>query len=215
LRVLILDRKFDLIRVNLPWKDSDTDRHPSFLESEGILRIYRRSDWFQWVVWTWVRVVGVVGEGWVVGIVRVSSARITWEGRIARIERNKRIPVRTYTSYILNLHVVNVVTNNRRVNGLSNIGTWFIGRLQTAQDKERVISGLSGIGSNPIDKSVLMEKISNLKKRNFLVKNINEDVLRVIETRFALSYLKGPLSNEQISNLMKEQKERRKKKRED
>ena len=90
--------------------------------------------------------------------------------------------------------------------GLSNIGTWFIGRLQTAQDKERVISGLSGIGSNPIDKSVLMEKISNLKKRNFLVKNINEDVLRVIETRFALSYLKGPLSNEQISNLMKDKK---------
>ena len=90
--------------------------------------------------------------------------------------------------------------------GLSNIGTWFIGRLQSAQDKERVISGLSGIGSNPIDKSVLMEKISNLKKRNFLVKNINEDVLRVIETRFALSYLKGPLSNEQISNLMKDKK---------
>ena len=90
--------------------------------------------------------------------------------------------------------------------GLSNIGTWFIGRLQTAQDKERVIGGLSGIGSNPIDKSVLMEKISNLKKRNFLVKNINEDVLRVIETRFALSYLKGPLSNEQISNLMKDKK---------
>ena len=51
-----------------------------------------------------------------------------------------------------------------------------------------------------------MEKISNLKKRNFLVKNINEDVLRVIETRFALSYLKGPLSNEQISNLMKDKK---------
>jgi len=90
--------------------------------------------------------------------------------------------------------------------GLSNIGTWFIGRLQTAQDKERVISGLSGIGSNPIDKSVLMEKISNLKKRNFLVKNINEDVLRVIETRFVLSYLKGPLSNEQISNLTKDKK---------
>ena len=90
--------------------------------------------------------------------------------------------------------------------GLSNIGTWFIGRLQTAQDKERVIGGLSGIGSNPVDKSALMEQISNLKKRNFLVKNINEDTLRTIETRFALSYLKGPLSNEQISNLMSEQK---------
>ncbi|MBP3224225.1 MAG: DUF87 domain-containing protein [Campylobacter sp.] len=90
--------------------------------------------------------------------------------------------------------------------GLSNIGTWFIGRLQTAQDKERVIGGLSGIGSNPVDKSELMEQISNLKKRNFLVKNINEDSLKTIETRFALSYLKGPLSNEQISNLMSEKK---------
>lgn len=90
--------------------------------------------------------------------------------------------------------------------GLSNIGTWFIGRLQTAQDKERVISGLVGVGKGEFDKTELEHTISNLQKRNFLVKNINEDALSVISTRFALSYLKGPLSSEQISKLMQNKK---------
>jgi len=88
--------------------------------------------------------------------------------------------------------------------GLSNIGTWFIGRLQTAQDKARVIDGLSGIAGSSLDKASLENLISNLAKRNFLLKNINEDGLNVISTRWALSYLKGPLSREQISNLMKD-----------
>ena len=91
--------------------------------------------------------------------------------------------------------------------GLSNIGTWFIGRLQTAQDKARVIDGLSGITGSSLDKASLENLISNLAKRNFLLKNINEDGLNVISTRWALSYLKGPLSREQISNLMKDKKE--------
>jgi len=90
--------------------------------------------------------------------------------------------------------------------GLSNIGTWFIGRLQTQQDKERVIAGLTGIGSGISDKSEIMDLISNLKKREFLVKNINSDALEIISSRFALSYLAGPLSKEQISNLMKSKK---------
>nr|MBP3724645.1 ATP-binding protein [Campylobacter sp.] len=89
--------------------------------------------------------------------------------------------------------------------GLSNIGTWFIGRLQTAQDKERVISGLTGVDAS-LDKAEITELISNLGKRKFLVKNINEDKLSVIGTRFVLSYLKGPLSNDQISLLMKDKK---------
>ena len=91
--------------------------------------------------------------------------------------------------------------------GLSNIGTWFIGRLQTAQDKARVIDGLSDIAGSNLDKASLENLISNLAKRNFLLKNINEDGLNVISTRWALSYLKGPLSREQISNLMKDKKE--------
>ncbi|NLK65993.1 MAG: ATP-binding protein [Campylobacteraceae bacterium] len=90
--------------------------------------------------------------------------------------------------------------------GLSNMGTWFIGRLQTQQDKERVISGLTGISGSEYSKSEIMELISNLKKRSFLVKNINEDGLEVISTRWALSYLKGPLNDAQISNLMADKK---------
>ncbi|PSM52247.1 YjgR domain-containing protein [Campylobacter blaseri] len=86
--------------------------------------------------------------------------------------------------------------------GLSNIGTWFIGRLQTLQDKERVIGGLSDISGSEFDKDSLMKLLSNLEKRKFLAKNIHKDGLSVIGTRFALNYLKGPLSSEQISNLM-------------
>lgn len=91
--------------------------------------------------------------------------------------------------------------------GLSNIGTWFVGRLQTNQDKERVIDGLSGVTGSQLSKNDLMSLISNLNKRNFLTKNIHQDGLKIIETRWALSYLKGPLSREQISTLMKDKKE--------
>lgn len=90
--------------------------------------------------------------------------------------------------------------------GLSNIGTWFIGRLQTAQDKDKVISGLSGISGSNLDKTELENLLSNLPKRNFLVKNINSDGLDVINTRWALSYLKGPLNKDQVSNLMQDKK---------
>lgn len=91
--------------------------------------------------------------------------------------------------------------------GLSNIGTWFIGRLQTAQDKARVIDGMTGISGSDMDKGEIENLISNLAKRNFLLKNIHDDGLSVISTRWALSYLKGPLSREQISNLMKDKKQ--------
>ena len=91
--------------------------------------------------------------------------------------------------------------------GLSNIGTWFIGRLQTAQDKARVIDGMTGLAGSAMDKGEIENLISNLQKRNFLLKNIHEDGLSVISTRWALSYLKGPLSREQISNLMSEKKQ--------
>jgi len=90
--------------------------------------------------------------------------------------------------------------------GLSNIGTWFIGRLQTAQDRERVISGLQGIQGSDYDKAALMELIANLDKRHFLVKNIHEEGLHVFSTRWVLSYLKGPLTRDQISSLMDSKK---------
>jgi DNA helicase HerA-like ATPase len=88
--------------------------------------------------------------------------------------------------------------------GLSNIGTWFIGRLQTKQDKEKVIDGLSSASEGNLDKSELMNLISNLEKRTFILKNINEDGIKIFKTRWALSYLKGPIPKDDIKKLMAE-----------
>ena len=88
--------------------------------------------------------------------------------------------------------------------GLSNIGTWFIGRLQTKQDKEKVIDGLSSASEGTLDKAELMNLLSNLEKRTFILKNINEEGIKVFKTRWALSYLKGPISKEDIKKLMSE-----------
>ncbi len=85
--------------------------------------------------------------------------------------------------------------------GLANIGTWFIGRLQTLQDKEKVIDGLT-TGNSNLNKEELMDMLSNLSKRNFIMKNIHEDTIKVFETRWVLSYLKGPISKDDIKKLM-------------
>ena len=89
--------------------------------------------------------------------------------------------------------------------GLSNTGTWFIGRLQTENDKARVLDGLEG-ASQTIGKSFNRQKIdkiiSGLQNRTFLMSNAHEDGLEVLQTRWALSYLRGPLSRDQIKVLM-------------
>ncbi|MCG3704931.1 DUF87 domain-containing protein [Aliarcobacter butzleri] len=90
--------------------------------------------------------------------------------------------------------------------GLANIGTWFIGRLQTKQDKEKVIDGLSSANEGNLNKDEIMNLISNLEKRNFILKNINGDGIKIFETRWALSYLKGPISKDGIKKLMSEKK---------
>ncbi|MDD3007912.1 MAG: DUF87 domain-containing protein [Arcobacter sp.] len=90
--------------------------------------------------------------------------------------------------------------------GLANIGTWFIGRLQTKQDIEKVIDGLSSANEGNLNKNEVTNLISNLEKRNFILKNINEDKIKVFETRWALSYLKGPIPKEGIKKLMSSKK---------
>lgn len=92
--------------------------------------------------------------------------------------------------------------------GLSNIGTWFIGRLQTKQDIEKVIDGLSSANEGAIDKSEIAKLISNLEKRTFIMKNINEDGIKIFKTRWVLSYLKGPISKDDIKKLMSEKIEK-------
>jgi hypothetical protein len=83
--------------------------------------------------------------------------------------------------------------------GLSNTGTWFLGRLQTERDKKRVLDGLEGIG---LDKKELEDTLSSLGSRVFLMNNVHEDEPVVFQTRWALSYLRGPLTRNQIRVLM-------------
>ena len=91
--------------------------------------------------------------------------------------------------------------------GLSNIGTWFIGRLQTTQDIERVIDGLDGKVGSSYSKSEIKNLLANLKKRTFFLKSAHLDDVRLFSTRWVMAYLKGPLKRDEIALLMKEQKE--------
>jgi hypothetical protein len=90
--------------------------------------------------------------------------------------------------------------------GLSNIGTWFIGRLQTAQDIERVIDGLGGKVGASYSKTEIKNLLSNLKKRTFFLKSAHLDDIRIFSTRWVISYLKGPLKTSEISLLMANKK---------
>ncbi|WP_415407011.1 helicase HerA domain-containing protein [Sulfurovum sp. CS9] len=91
--------------------------------------------------------------------------------------------------------------------GLSNIGTWIIGRLQTTQDINRVIDGLGGKVGSSFDKGEIRQLLANLKKRTFFLKSAHLDDIRLFTTRWVMSYLKGPLKKDEISTLMQVQKE--------
>lgn len=90
--------------------------------------------------------------------------------------------------------------------GLSNIGTWFIGRLQTRQDVDKVIDGLGGKIDSSFEVKEIESLLTNLKKRTFFLKSVYLDDIRLFGTRWAISYLKGPLKRDEISKLMKSQK---------
>jgi len=90
--------------------------------------------------------------------------------------------------------------------GLSNIGTWFIGRLQTKQDVKRVIDGLGGKIDSSFSKDEIANLLSNLQKRTFFLKSAHLDDIRLFTTRWVLSYLKGPLKKDEISKLMASKK---------
>jgi Helicase HerA, central domain len=89
--------------------------------------------------------------------------------------------------------------------GLSNAGTWFLGRLQTQRDKDRVLEGLEGastVAGHAFDRKKMDEILSGLANRVFVMNNVHEDKPVVFQTRWALSYLRGPLTREQIQALM-------------
>ena len=87
---------------------------------------------------------------------------------------------------------------------LSNCGTWFLGRLQTERDVERVLDGLAGASSSAgqaFDRSAMKETLAGLKSRVFLLNNVHENAPVLFHTRWAMSYLRGPLTREQIKTL--------------
>ncbi len=86
--------------------------------------------------------------------------------------------------------------------GLSNTGTWFIGRLQTERDKARVSDGLQGAaGSDHLNPQALERTLSGLGKRRFLLHNVHEHEPVIFQTRWVMSYLAGPLTRDQIKHL--------------
>lgn len=89
--------------------------------------------------------------------------------------------------------------------GLSNCGTWFLGRLQTERDKLRVLEGLEGAAlgaSQAFDRGVMDQVLSALGSRVFLMNDVREAGPIIFQTRHTLSFLRGPLSRDQIKALM-------------
>jgi hypothetical protein len=81
--------------------------------------------------------------------------------------------------------------------GLSNTGTWFLGKLQTERDKARVLDGLEGVTSG-LDRKQLDATLSGLRGRVFLMHNVHESAPVVFETRWTLSYLRGPMGRDEL-----------------
>lgn len=87
---------------------------------------------------------------------------------------------------------------------LSNCGTWFLGRLQTERDVDRVIDGLQGAAQNAGQSFAASEAralLAGLSSRVFLAQNAHESHPRLFHTRWAMSYLRGPLTRAQIGAL--------------
>ena len=86
---------------------------------------------------------------------------------------------------------------------LANCGTWFIGRLQTDRDKQRVLEGLeSASAGRGADRAALMDRLNALGKRIFLLNSVHLPAPVTFTTRWTMSYLRGPLTREQIRVLM-------------
>ncbi len=93
--------------------------------------------------------------------------------------------------------------------GLANTGTWFIGRLQTERDKARVLEGLEGASAGAgtkFNRGRMEQLLAGLGHRVFLMNNVHDEAPEMFETRWTLSYLRGPLTRTQIKTLMEPRK---------
>ncbi len=87
---------------------------------------------------------------------------------------------------------------------LANAGMWFVGRLQTDRDRDRVLEGLEGAAASTgkgFDRAAMAATMGALGKRVFLLSSIYEEGPVSFQTRWALSYLRGPLTRTEIQRL--------------
>ena len=84
---------------------------------------------------------------------------------------------------------------------ITNAGTWMIGRLQTTRDKSRLLDGMTAAAGN-VDVAAVGDTISGLAKREFVLRRAGKDTPEGFTTRWAMSYLRGPLDRAQISAIM-------------
>ena len=92
---------------------------------------------------------------------------------------------------------------------LSNMGTWFLGRLQTERDKMRVLDGLEGASAQTgakFDRASIDRILSGMQGRTFLMHNVHDDGPTLFQTRWALSFLRGPMTRAQIETAMRDRK---------
>jgi DNA helicase HerA-like ATPase len=83
---------------------------------------------------------------------------------------------------------------------LSNTGTWFIGKLQTERDKNRLLDGLESLAGG-ISRATMDKLISSLGKRVFVMNNVNEKAPLLFQTRWVMNFLAGPMTRQQIPDL--------------
>jgi hypothetical protein len=94
---------------------------------------------------------------------------------------------------------------------LSNAGTWFVGKLQTERDKARLLDGLESVAAEygtMTDRGYLEKVIASLGNRIFLMHNINQGQPKLFQTRWALSFLRGPMTREEVARIVRPIKER-------
>ncbi len=84
--------------------------------------------------------------------------------------------------------------------GLANMGTWLVGKLQTDRDRERLREGLEGSGG--LDAKTIDRLLDATGQRIFLLHDIHRKAPVLLQSRWAMSYLRGPLTREEISRLM-------------
>jgi hypothetical protein len=85
---------------------------------------------------------------------------------------------------------------------ISNAGTWMVGRLQTERDKQRLLDGMSA-AAGTVDVGAVGDTISGLAKREFVLRRAGKDKPEVFTTRWAMSYLRGPMTRDQIELLVR------------